>query len=187
MMAVGSFVGGALLAFWFRHEHFLMLAALGMMLVSGLPTLPPVFRRIVTIAAGKRVNSEALDRLKQFRYSTLALGWVGIAVGWVLNGMSIYAAIAASGFAVTPDSTEKLLLCIIAGALSTVAGFLSFIPAGAVVREAVLIELFRVPFGDLAALVSSIVFRLVSLVAELLISVILYGSGPRRPVEPPPP
>jgi uncharacterized membrane protein YbhN (UPF0104 family) len=111
---------------------------------------------------------------------------VGIALGWILNGTSIYAAIAASGFDVTPDVTEKLLLCVIAGALSTVAGFLSFIPAGAFVREAVLIALLPSQFGQLAAVVSSIIFRLVSLVAELAISVILYVSGPRRPVEPPP-
>lgn len=58
--------------------------------------------------------------------------------------------------------------------LATVAGFLSFVPGGAVVREAVLTELMVPHLGDAVALLSAILLRLVWLVAELVISGILY-------------
>ncbi len=189
MMAVGSFVGGGALAIWFRHQTWLMLVAIGMMLVSGLPTLPPIFRRIVAIAAGRRIDPAVLTRFGQISFRLLVLGWLGIAIGWCLNGLSLYLVIGASGFEITPEVGEKLLLCTIAGALSVVAGFLSLIPGGAVVREAVLIALLPPYFGQIAAVVSALVARLVSLVAELAISVILYVSariGAARDRRPPP-
>jgi uncharacterized membrane protein YbhN (UPF0104 family) len=67
--------------------------------------------------------------------------------------------------------------------LATVAGFVSFIPGGLGVRDAVLMEVLALGFAEDAAataLVSAVLLRLVWLVAELAISAILYGVGLRR-------
>jgi uncharacterized membrane protein YbhN (UPF0104 family) len=48
------------------------------------------------------------------------------------------------------------------------------VPGGAIVREAVLAQLMVPYLGDAVALVSAILLRLVWLIAELLISGILY-------------
>ena len=57
--------------------------------------------------------------------------------------------------------------------LATVAGFLSFVPGGAVVREAVLTELMAPHVGDSVAVVAAILLRLAWLAAELAISGVL--------------
>ncbi|HWA97869.1 MAG TPA: lysylphosphatidylglycerol synthase transmembrane domain-containing protein [Pirellulales bacterium] len=185
MMAVGACVGGLLSAIWFRHESWLLLVALGMAAAAGIPTLPPVFRRIVLVAGRRKVDPEALDRIAQIRPRAYVLGWLGIAAGWTLNGISLWAILVAAGFiepTETIDTTllDQILISVAAGALANVAGFLSLIPGGAVVREAVLIALLAPMFGQAGAVVSAIVARIVSLVAEILISAILYVSGPRR-------
>ncbi len=59
---------------------------------------------------------------------------------------------------------------------AVVAGFLSFIPAGAVVREAVLLELLAPQLGEANALVAAVLLRVVWLVSELVVSGILYMS-----------
>ena len=62
-----------------------------------------------------------------------------------------------------------------------VAGFLSLIPGGLGVREAVLDQLLKQPFGPLYAFVVPILLRLVWLLTELVVSGILYiGLGFRR-------
>jgi uncharacterized membrane protein YbhN (UPF0104 family) len=62
----------------------------------------------------------------------------------------------------------------VAVSLAVVAGFLSLLPGGLGVRELVLDELMIVPFGAMVALVSAVLLRLVWLLAELLVSGILY-------------
>jgi uncharacterized membrane protein YbhN (UPF0104 family) len=68
--------------------------------------------------------------------------------------------------------------------LAVVLGFVLQIPAGAGIREAVLLELLTPAYGAAGALVAAILWRLVSLVAELLISVILYLLGSSSPQPP---
>ncbi len=47
MMAVGSFLAAGILAFRFQEDRTMLWASLGFMLLSGLPTLPPIFRLIL--------------------------------------------------------------------------------------------------------------------------------------------
>jgi hypothetical protein len=47
MMAVGAFLSAAVVAVWFRGQAVWFWAAIVMMLLSGVPTLPPVFKRLV--------------------------------------------------------------------------------------------------------------------------------------------
>ena len=64
--------------------------------------------------------------------------------------------------------------------LAVVAGFLSLLPGGLGVRELVLDELMAEPFGAVVAIVSAVLLRLVWLLAELLVSAILYIGWKRQ-------
>ncbi len=68
---------------------------------------------------------------------------------------------------------EQLPLDTAAISMATVGGFLSFVPGGAVVREAVLTELMAPRLGGDIALVGAILLRLAWLVAELVMAGVL--------------
>jgi uncharacterized membrane protein YbhN (UPF0104 family) len=187
MMAIGSMVGGAMLAVSFRHQHWLMFVALGMMCVAGLPTWPPIFGWLVRFFGRDRVAPDAIDRLAHLDFRRLAPGWAGIAVGWLVGGLSLWAAVRAGGGGEPGlPALDEFAVCTAAMTLSIVAGFLSLIPGGAVVREVVILEMLAPFYGEAGALISAVLFRLMSLVAELLISAILYIAGRSAATAPPP-
>ncbi len=205
MMAVGAFVAAAFLAtralagpldtpeaagfadqaVALFGKHFLLVVAVGLMIVAGLPTVPQVFRRLVRLAGVGRSDPEIADKLQRLGFGTLALGWLLMLVGWGLLGVSFWAILQAIG-------TENLSLAAdlplytAAVSLAMVAGFLSLIPGGAVVRELVLLELIAPRFGETAAFVSALLLRLAWLLSELVISGILYISGGWLRKPPPP-
>jgi uncharacterized membrane protein YbhN (UPF0104 family) len=109
-------------------------------------------------------------------------GWLSILLGWVLFALSLWAALEAIGagpaslFDALPRYTASV-------ALAMVAGFAALTPAGLGVRDAILMELLAPVFASDAAataLVSAVLVRLIWLVAELVISGILYFM-PARP------
>ena len=189
MMTVGAFIAAAILAFWFRGHWYLTLVALGLMVAAGLPTLPPVFRRLVKMAGVGKSNPASAEKIRNLGGKTLALGWLAMSIGWVILGLSLWAVLRAMGVeqlqwagqTVPLDPVGQLPLYVASVSLSMVAGFLSLVPGGAVVREAVLAELLSPHFGAVTAVVSAVLLRLVWLVSELLISGILYISGARMP------
>jgi uncharacterized membrane protein YbhN (UPF0104 family) len=71
-------------------------------------------------------------------------------------------------------ATETLPLLTACAALAVVAGFLSLVPAGAGVREYVIMTLLAAEYGAVAAVAAAILLRLVWMVSEVLVSVILY-------------
>ena len=144
MMAVGAFLAAAILAAAFRGQTLLFSVAVGLMVLAGMPTLPPVFKRLVRlVGVGKTESTDA--------------GPLG-----------------------------QLHLCTAGVSLAMVAGFLSLVPGGAVVREAILAELMVPWVGEVLALVSAVMLRLVWLLSELAISGILYAVGLRPAKRPPP-
>ena len=175
MMAVGAFLSAAIVAIWFRGHAVLFWAAIGMMLASGVPVLPPVFRRLVRLFVGKW--SDATDAgLAHVGYRITAIGWLLNAFAWALLGLSLWAVLRSMGAANGPGDNpfHQLPTYTASVSLATVAGFVSFVPGGAIVREAVLAELTTPQFGNVIALVSAVLLRLVWLVSELVISGILY-------------
>ena len=153
-----------------------LLAALAMMMATGLPTLPPLFARLSRLVGVGRSDPAVAAKLTQFRYRTLLGGWLMMFVGWGFIGASLWATLKAVG-APDIDLLRQLPLYTAATALALVAGFVSQVPSGAVVREAVLMQslpLFFPHMGNDVALVSAVVLRLVWLAAELAISAILY-------------
>jgi uncharacterized membrane protein YbhN (UPF0104 family) len=198
MMAVGSFVSfvilltvnwhelGALLGSvtsWstfleiFANRAFLTtFAALGMFVGMGLPTWPPIMRFAIKVLRLGRLNPSAAQKISHVSHSVLVVGWLTIAVGWCIQGIGLWATLRSLGVSV---SLIDLPINTAAVAMSTVAGFVSLIPGGAGIREVVQTELTVKQYGEGMALIAAVFLRIVMLVAELVISSILYLLGPR--------
>ena len=178
MMAVGAFLAAAVLAVWFREQTLWFWAAVTMMLVSGIPTLPPVFKRLVQLTGVGRWTAASNEQLSGIGFCLAAVGWMLTAVGWVLLGASLWAVIRATGVA-DHNLLGQLHLYTAAVSLATVAGFVSFVPGGAGVREAALAETLKLTIPQLGggmSLIVAILLRLAWLVSELIISGILYSG-----------
>jgi uncharacterized membrane protein YbhN (UPF0104 family) len=173
MMAVGSAMSFVALLLWTPRHHWLIVLAAALFAVTATPCWPPVFERLAGLAGVGRDNATVADRLRNLQFRRLLGPWLTIAAGWLLLALSLWAVlhgIDAPGL----DLRTQLPLYTAAVGLAVVAGFLSLIPGGALVREAVLLELVAPHFGASPALVAAILLRLVWLVSELLASGILY-------------
>ena len=178
MMSTGALMAAAIVAIWLHQQTLLFWAAVAMMMAAGVPTLPPVFRRLVRLAGVGKVNPAAAEKLANLGYGTMFLGWALTGLGWAILGLGYWAALRGLG-AGTVNPFEQLHLYTAAVTLATVAGFVSFVPGGAVVREAVLTEVMAPCLGGSVALVAAILSRLAWLVSELVISSILYFASRR--------
>ena len=185
MMAAGALLAAAYLAIRAGGEHLLLLvAAVGLMAGAGLPTLPPVFRRLAKLAGVGRSDPETSQQLERLGLGTLATGWLLMLLGWGLLGLSFWAVLRGMGVD-NLDLAHEWPLYTASVSLAMVAGFLSLIPGGALVREAILAELMVPHFGEVVAVLSALLLRLVWLVSELVISGILYVCGAWRRKTPP--
>jgi len=158
-----------------------------MMVVSGLPTFPPVFRVLVRVVGIGRAAPDVAAKVNLLGYRTLLVGWAVMPIMWAFWGASYWATLRAMG---VPwfDPAVELPLYTATVTLATVAGFLVVVlPGGAVVREAALAELviphlsrLLVVNPQLMAWASAILLRLVWLVAEVIVSAILYPIKANR-------
>jgi glycosyltransferase 2 family protein len=199
MISVGSFLAAAYLAahptaYFGVHTHAerlaIVIAAVGLMALAGLPTLPPIFRRIIRLLRIARNNPATIDKLDRLRYRTLLSGWGLMAICWALMGLSCWAALAGLGIEGL-DPIGDLPRYTAGIALATVAGFMVlFIPAGLGAREVVLASFLTpylidvsgmaAPLAAALALVAALLLRVVWLLSELGISAILYVAGRMR-------
>jgi len=142
-----------------------------------VPTLPPVFRGIVRRMPRRwKGDVDQLD-LQQIGFPLMIGGWLSVAVGWSLLGLSLWAVLRSLGTTNVSWPGDWALLTA-AVSLAVVVGFVSLIPGGAGVRDWILAVLMIPAFGTAAALISAFVLRLVWLVSELAISGILYRTKP---------
>jgi hypothetical protein len=191
MMAVGAFWSAAILAVWFRGHWTLCVLAVGLMLAAGLPTLPPLFRRLAKLARVAKSDPETQKKLDDIGYGTLATGWVMMTLSWGLLALSFWATLKAMGIEGL-DLVGDFPRYLASVSLAMVAGFLSLIPGGLFVRDGILAELIEPYFqqlatplaADVTAGLSAVLLRIVWLVAELVISGIVYfGLRPRGPID----
>lgn len=173
MMAVGSAMSLLALLLWTPRHGWLILLSAGLLVVTVIPCLPPVFERLAGFAGVGRDDATVADRLRQLHIRRLAIPWLAVAGGWLLLALSLWAVLVGID-APGVDLATQVPLYTAAVGLAVVAGFLSLIPGGALVREAVLLELVAPHFGASSALVAAILLRLVWLVSELVASGILY-------------
>ncbi len=178
MMAVGAFLAAAILAIGFRQQWGFAAISAGLSLAALLPTLPPVFRRLSRLTGVIRRSPDVAERMESLGFATLTWGWASMTGGWILMGLSYWATLRGMGIHSTASGTltawNLLPLLTAAVSLAMVAGFLSLIPGGALVRETVLLGLMQPELGEAQALLSAVVLRLVWLAAELVLSAILY-------------
>lgn len=124
-----------------------------------------------------RGSPAVAKKLAGFDYRTLAWGWGASGCAWLIMGTSLWALLRGLDFAVNFSQAWHLYTAIVA--MAVVVGFASMIPGGLVAREAVftglLAPLLRCP--PETALIVAAALRLVWLLAELLISIILYFGG----------
>jgi uncharacterized membrane protein YbhN (UPF0104 family) len=179
MMAVGAFVAAALIGVLFREQTWLLVLAIGLMVCAGGPTLPPIFRRLVRLVGVKKVNPDIDTALAGLDLRLMAYGWITVALGWCLLGFSLWCVLRAiptdAAQAVALSDWPLVTACV---SLALVAGFLSLLPGGIGIREAVILALLAQPFGADTAVVSAILLRLVWLAAELLLGGMLYVAKP---------
>ena len=176
MMAVGAFVAASVLLVKSDQSH-LTLLAVALMLCSGVPTLPPIFRRIVRAIQLRRVSGNIDDAISGLNCRLAALGWIGIALGWSLLGLSLWATLKAipgteKAFA---ENLDVLLLSTATVSLAMVAGFLSLLPGGVGVRDYLVMALVAPMFGsEVVAVCAAVLLRIVWLSAELLLCCLLW-------------
>ncbi|HJN13401.1 MAG TPA: YbhN family protein [Pirellulaceae bacterium] len=176
MMAVGAVVAATILAIGFRNEGLLLLLALGLAAAVGIPTLPPIFRRVVRFLQVRRANPAIEAALEGLNFRLMLMGWSTMTVGWLFMGLSLWATLKATPAAVNQltDPWHDIPLITACAGLAMVAGFLSLIPAGLGPREWVIITLLVPEYGPVAGIVSAVLLRLVWMGAEVLFAGLLY-------------
>ena len=181
MMAVGALVAAGLLLTT-TADAWLFWLALALFCLAGIPTLPPVFRQVVRIISVRRGYEHVAQVVNALRLPLLASGWITIAGGWFLMGLSLWAVLQSMAPATELSQAmhlapaQTLILLTATVGLALVAGFLSLLPGGIGVRELVVTTLLVPVYGELSAILSAVLMRITWLLAELIASVFLYAS-----------
>lgn len=192
MMAVGAVLGAMFEIVETRLEMRYRIAAVAVAILALLPTLPPVARRLARISLRSTSpsgdmppeQSNSLDleaALRGINIPLLASGWIASLLCWVLLGLSLWATLRSIGMdQLGPISS--LPFTIAAVSIAVVGGFVSMLPGGLVVRDALLMQVLAPACGQANALVVALLLRLVWLVSELAICGILYiGAKSKGP------
>ncbi len=193
MMAAGAALAFVLSAFMLKSEWQVWLIALGMVVAAGGPTLPFVLRWFGRVGAARfarrdgggdgakpqaEESADVQTRLQGITLGVLGVGWIAATITWLLFAISLWATLRAIGIE-DLQLVGNLPALVTAVAFAVVAGFLSMLPGGLVVRDAVLMQLLAPLCGDANALVAAVLMRLVWLVSEVVACGILY-IGARR-------
>jgi uncharacterized membrane protein YbhN (UPF0104 family) len=190
MMAVGAFLAAVLSTFLLRSEPELAAFALLTAIAVGLPTLPPIARRLARfgVARMKQPTMEADEveasdpsstrpdiesNLRGINLRLLIEGWSAGLVCWSFLALSLWAVLRAIGVD-DLSPIDSLPMLITAVAMAVVAGFVSMLPGGLGVRDLALVQLLSESCGPANALVAAVLIRLVWLVSEVVVCVILY-------------
>ncbi len=182
LMAVGAIIAAVILAVvgQSRDQSFLTVVAIGLGICAGVPSVPPIFRAVVRRLPYVKSHPAVAPAVRGLKLGLMARGWAAMTISWLLMGLSLWATLRAMDNVTDAplDLASTLPLLTASIALATVAGFMSLIPGGLGVRELVVTALLVPTFGEIAAIVSAVVMRLVSLVSEVLVSAILYFFAP---------
>lgn len=184
MMAVGASLAFLISVFVLKLDAYISLIALGMACAAGGPTLPFALQWFGRIGAGRFARDDetkqsaedsanVASRLRGITFGVLMTGWIAGLICWLLFATSLWGTLRAIGI----DDVQLLAnmpVLITAVAFAVVAGFLSMLPGGLVVRDAVLMQLLAPVCGEANALVAAVLMRLVWLVSEVLACGILY-------------
>ncbi|TWT29841.1 lysylphosphatidylglycerol synthase transmembrane domain-containing protein [Blastopirellula retiformator] len=176
MIAVGAAYSGVILAVLFREQTILLAVAAALGLCAFVPTLPPIFRKVIVLLRITRLNPRLEEHMHGLNYGLMGIGWVFYFIAWTLMGLSYLAAMRSipGAVAAAPEMWQTLPLLIASVALAMIAGFVSLLPGGFGIRELILMQLTAPVFGRPVAVVSAVLLRVSWMVAEIVISIILY-------------
>lgn len=177
-MATGGLLAAGLLALSGDGPAAYVWLSAGLAVLAGLPVAPPIARRLARrVMVGKDAtqanNTDAALAGINWRLTAAGLGCASVA--WVGVGLSLWAAVRAVGIA-TVSPFSQLSLWVEGVTLPVVAGFLSLIPGGLMVRDALQAELLTPLTSPALALVVAALWRLISITSETTTCVIIEAS-----------
>lgn len=193
-MAIAGVLGGLALAF-LKAPPWLILASLLFVLAAGIPTLPPVFRWSVALLwklKARRSHPTSQPPLDGLDWKLWRRSWLWITTAWLLNSLGLWCLMMGMTSPSRQLELQSLLgfqTALAATTLAVVAGFISFLPGGAGVREYVMSVLLAPLLGAAPALAIAVWMRLISLSAEFLLALWSGGiplllRGPPQPASP---
>lgn len=181
MMACGSCLAFIVMLLGGGDVKWLLVSA-ALAAATGAPTIPPVFRFVIRKLGVTKKWPSAAAQLDRMHARVLAIGWAMMAAHWVLQGVSLWAGIQCLGFEIA--LWPNLPWLVAAAAMSIAAGFVLLVPAGAGVREVMLLDLLgSVGLAVGPASLATIATRLISIAAELLLATLFYPLA-RKPKSP---
>lgn len=175
LMAEGACLGAILLVGWLGVRGFVAAVCVAMAVGGVLCTFPPLLRHLGGVVQWLKPGWSLGGELRKIRWRHVAVGWIANLAVWIFFGLSFWATLRAMAPEAVTLADYPFYLASVA--LAVVAGFASLIPGGAIVREAVLLELLEPRLGPAVALAGAVVLRCVWLLSELGVSVILYVLG----------
>ncbi len=185
MMAVGAAVAVVLLG-WIgfrqggaghgREHAWLLPLAAGCGALALVPTVPGVFRRLAAVL-WRSAPPEEMPPLERLGWETLLAGHAAMLATWGLLALSAVLGLRSVDSSLPWRQLLELAPSLAAAvSLAVVAGFLSLVPGGLAVREAVIVALLAPALGtSAAALRLAVLLRVVWLVSEATVSIMLKG------------
>ena len=175
MMAVGGAMAAVCLI-GLNLDWRLTLLSLGLLVATFLPTYPPLLRWLLP-RLQRGVDPAAVHTWAgRIDAKLFVRGWLWLSLTWVAFGMSLLVVLRSlpiSNFE-QADTASVVLSCWGACALAVVLGFVSLLPGGAGVREAVLSIVLAPVVGPAAALGGAVWLRIVWLATELCMVGLLF-------------
>jgi uncharacterized membrane protein YbhN (UPF0104 family) len=158
----------------------LMIGAIFMLAVLGVPALPPCVSLWSRLATRPFLKDSAGSAYR-CRWTVFGWGVCWVAGGWFLMGLSLAAVLASLhswGLLVARFGWPGAIGLVTAvSALATVGGFLSFLPGGLGSREWILVETLAPALGEdrtADAAVAAVLLRVVWIVAELVATAVFW-------------
>jgi hypothetical protein len=173
-MGVGGCLAALVLTAWYRVGGLAGMVAVAAAAGGIVVTMPPLLRSLGRVVQWLKPGWSIANDLTRIRLRHAAVGWPTNLIVWILLGLSFWATLRAM-LSVNEVSLSDLAFLTAAIALAVVLGSASMIPGGALVREAVLLELLDPRYGPGTALAAAVLLRMVWLLSEVVISVILYA------------
>lgn len=173
-MATGAAIAAVLLVTAGDANAMHIALALALAVVVGLP-VTPTFARFLVRRLDSTKDKDSPTSLNGFSWKVTFAGIACSAIAWTLLGLSLWAAIRALGV----DSSAplaQLALWVKSVTLPYVAGFLSLIPGGLFVRDALLVELLTPQIPAETALIAATLWRIISLASEVGVCAIISAS-----------
>ena len=176
MMSVGGAMAG-LCMIALNIDWRLTLLSIGLLVATFIPTFPPILRWLLP-KLQRGVDPEQLKAWSDRIQGKLFIrGWLLLSLTWIAFGLSLLVVLRSLPIADLSHTTPLALLlsCCGACALAVVLGFVSLLPGGAGVREAVLSIVLTPVVGPVAALCGAVWLRVVWLATELLMVGLLFA------------